>query len=161
MLTFTPDATELRDYLRIPLTFDVTAQSTAFTVDQAQELRVRQAAQRILADRTHHSADTRWEDLSLGLSGATLIDFDLSECHLGYGDFSGAQLYGTTSFEEALFGAGVYFCIRGTRSGCASFHGDATFIGARFGSEPWNMRNLMEWGLKGCVFHAQTTEAFR
>ncbi|MFB7527416.1 pentapeptide repeat-containing protein [Streptomyces sp. NPDC056178] len=148
------------EYLRIPLTFDVAARSAAFTGDQAQELRVRHAAQRVLADRTHHSADTHWEDITLVLSGATLIDFDLSECHLGYGDFSGAQFYGTTTFEEALFSTGVDFCIRGTHSGRASFHGDATFAGARFGSEPWNMRNLMESGLKGCIFHARPAEVF-
>ncbi|MFJ9682566.1 pentapeptide repeat-containing protein [Streptomyces sp. NPDC101194] len=146
------------EYLRMPLTFDVTVQPTALTADQAQELRTRHAAQRILADRTRHTADTHWGDLSLRLSGATLIDFDLSECHLRYGDFSGAQFYGATTFEEVLFSTGVDFCIRGTHSGRASFHGDATFTGARFGSEGWGMRDLMEWGLKGCVFHSQATD---
>ncbi|MFF9650475.1 pentapeptide repeat-containing protein [Streptomyces sp. NPDC014622] len=148
------------EYLRTPLAFDVTARPAALTADQAQELRVRHTAQRILADHTHHSADMRWENISLGLSGATLIDFDLSECHLRYGDFSGAQFRGTTTFEEVLFSEGVDFCIRGTHSGRASFHGDATFTGARFGSETWIMRSLMEQGLRGCVFHSRVTEDF-
>ncbi|MFF8912928.1 pentapeptide repeat-containing protein [Streptomyces sp. NPDC015032] len=146
------------EYLRTPLAFDVTARPAALTADQAQELHVRHAAQRILADRTHHSADTHWEDISLGLSGATLIDFDLSECHLEYGDFSGAQFHGTTTFEEALFGVGADFCIRGTYSGRASFHGNATFTGALFGNERWSMRELMERSLRECVFHAQATD---
>lgn len=151
-------ADTMGEYLRTPLAFDVTAGPAALTADQAQELRVRHSAQRILADRTRPSSAAHWEGVSLTLSGATLIDFDLSECRLEYGDFSGAQFHGTTTFEEASFAMGADFCIRGTYSGRASFHGDVTFTGARFGTDRWSMRDSMERGLKECVFHSRVTD---
>ncbi|MGW2180328.1 pentapeptide repeat-containing protein [Streptomyces sp. NPDC001732] len=151
-------ADTLCEYLRTPLAFDVTARPEALTADQAQELRARRTAQRILADRTHRSAETRWEGISLGLSGATLIDFDLSRCHLGYGDFSGAQFHGATTFEEAVFSEGADFCIRGTHSGRASFHGNATFTGVRFEDVLRGVGDMMGRGLQGCIFHSPAVD---
>ncbi|MFJ8113383.1 pentapeptide repeat-containing protein [Streptomyces sp. NPDC096132] len=139
-------------YLRTPLAFEVTSDVFALSPSQFGELRARHAAQRLLADRTRPSSDRPfWEGIRLGLSGATLIDLDLSGCRLAYGDFTGTQFYGNTTFAGATFGevrrGGIDFCLPGGRGGRAAFHGRADFSGAR-------LRQL--WGLGHCVFHADT-----
>lgn len=146
----------LCEYLRIPLDFDLADGTAARTADQAEELTVRRAAQRILTERLRPrpaAGGTQvpapgsefWGDLRLRLSGATLIDFDLTECQLTAGDFSGAQFYGVSSFERSSFGERASFCLGGGGEGTASFHGDANFAGARFTGE---------WHRGCCDLHA-------
>ena len=143
------------EYLRIPLAFDVTAEAAARTADQAQELEIRRVAQRILAehlrprpvagDEPAPGPDSQfWDDVRLQLSGATLIDFDLADCHLEYGDFSGAQFHGATSFAGSSFSQSALFCLHGG-GGSAVFHGGTTFAGAQLTGE---------WGFACCALHA-------
>ncbi|MFK0156709.1 pentapeptide repeat-containing protein [Streptomyces sp. NPDC090493] len=143
-------------YLRTPLALEVTADTFALTPSQFADVRMRRAAQRLLADRTRPSADRPfWEDMRLRLSGATLIDFDVSGCRLAHGDFTGTQFHGSTTFAGASFGtgasgSGIVFCLEGSRGGRASFHGRADFSGAS-----------LFWceGLQHCLFH--TDDAVR
>ena len=85
------------------------------------ERQVRLTAQRILAahlrpgEDTARPAETFWGSVDLDLTGATLVDLDLSYCHIHTAQFSGAQFSGTTWF-------------RGAR-----FDGDAEFRRAQFG----------------------------
>lgn len=131
-------------YLRMPLAFDVTADVFALTASQFGEVRTRRDAQRLLADRTRPSANRSiWEDIRLRLSGATLINFDMSGCHLAHGDFTGTQFHGSTTFAGASFGE-VSFSLPYARDGRACFHGPADFSDAR----------LSHWMLRHCLFRA-------
>ncbi|MET7479059.1 pentapeptide repeat-containing protein [Streptomyces sp. NPDC005648] len=131
-------------YLRTPPAFDVTADLFALTPWQFGEARTRRHAQQLLADRTRPSTDRPiWEDIHLRLSGATLIDFDVSGCRLAHGDFTGTQFHGRTTFAGASFSA-VSFTLPYTRDGRASFHGPADFSDAR----------LTRHTLRHCLFHA-------
>ena len=131
-------------YLRMPPAFDITVDVFALTPSQFGEVRTRREAQRLLADRTRPSADRPiWEDMRLRLSGATLIDFDVSGCRLAHGDFTGTQFHGGTTFAGASFGD-VSFSLSHARDGRASFHGSADFSGAR----------LSHGTLRHCLFHA-------
>ncbi|MER6559594.1 pentapeptide repeat-containing protein [Streptomyces sp. NPDC001027] len=130
-------------YLRTPLAFGVTADVFALTPSQFAEARTRRAAQRLLADRTRPRADRQpWEDMRLRLSGATLIDFDVSGCRLAHADFTGTQFHGSTTFAGASFGD-ASFSLPHVREGRASFHGPADFSGAR----------LSQGTLRHCLFH--------
>ncbi|WP_194925132.1 pentapeptide repeat-containing protein [Catenulispora pinisilvae] len=124
-------------YLRTPLSFDVTTSVFELTPSQFAELRTRHAAQRLLTDRTRPALGrTFWEGIALQLSGATLIDFDASDCRLADGDFTGTQFYGKTSFAGAVFGdkpsffgPQISFALPGGGSGRAAFHGPVDFSG--------------------------------
>lgn len=126
-----------------------------------QEREVRLTAQRIL---TRHLLPFRWfgpmfwPDLDLDLTGAVLIDLNLSECHLrtasfdkatftgeswfqhatftGSASFDGATFTDYAWFEEVTFTAHAWF-VRATFTGDANFDkatftGDASFDGATF-----------------------------
>ncbi|MER7272590.1 pentapeptide repeat-containing protein [Micromonospora carbonacea] len=131
-------------YLRAPLPFPVAGELTAA---QAGEVELRRAAQRLLAARLRpgpgapdgpgglgepggsDSGLVHWADMSLSLCGATLIDLDLSGCAVDHADFTAAQFHGVTRFDGATF-QGAAFRLGGPE-GRASFHGEATFAGAR------------------------------
>lgn len=131
-------------YLRVPLAFDIAADVFALTPSQFADVRTRRAAQRLLADRTRPCADRPvWEDMRLPLSGATLIDFDVRDCRLAHGDFTGTQFHGSTTFAGAAFGD-ASFSLPDARDGRASFHGPADFSDAR----------LSHGTLRHCLFHA-------
>ncbi|GAA1042330.1 hypothetical protein GCM10009557_68090 [Virgisporangium ochraceum] len=83
----------------------------------------RRAALRLLADRL--DGDDPWEEIGLDLSGATLVDADLSGCRLDGSTFADARFLGTTAFDGATFDDDTAFHR-------AVFHGDATFTRARF-----------------------------
>ncbi|TYB49419.1 pentapeptide repeat-containing protein [Actinomadura chibensis] len=134
-------ARALCEYLRVPLTFAVTG---PLTPQEAAELRARRAAQEALASRARPGG---WPELSLHLSGATLVDLDLSGVSVGYGDFCGAQFHGTTDFAGAVFER-ADFCLPGSSEGRATFHGPADFTGARLS------RHHGRSGLDHCRFHA-------
>ncbi|MFI6159910.1 pentapeptide repeat-containing protein [Micromonospora haikouensis] len=143
-------------YLRAPLPFPVTGELDAA---QAGEVELRRAAQRLLAARLRQGAgapgepggsggpDERngpggpdgpggpasgavnWAGMSLSLSGATLVDLDLSGCAVDYADFTAAQFHGVTRFDGSTFQGAVFRL--GGPEGRASFHGDVTFADAR------------------------------
>ena len=121
--------------------------------DLVQERQVRLAAQRILAIHLRpgpdpdHTVATFWPGTILDLTDATLIDLDLTNCHLhaplvsgarfaGDAKFDGAQFAGDAMFDGAEFAGTVSF--DGVRfAGDAMFHGaqfawQAVFDGARF-----------------------------
>ncbi|MEU4780470.1 pentapeptide repeat-containing protein [Micromonospora sp. NPDC023633] len=138
-------------YLRVPLPFDVTGE---LTPAQAEEVRVRRDAQRLLAERLRPAGAVPggagppyWPETNLWLCGATLVDLDLSSCQVGHADFTGAQFHGVTRFDASGF-ANAAFRLGGAE-GRASFHGDVTFTGARL--DRWrDVRDV----LGGVVFHA-------
>ncbi|MET9088103.1 pentapeptide repeat-containing protein [Streptomyces sp. NPDC004237] len=130
-------------YLRTPPAFDITAGVFALTPSQFGEGRTRRDAQRLLADRMRPSVNgSTWEDMRLQLSGATLIDFDVSGCRLAHADFTGTQFHASTTFAGASFGD-VSFSLPYARAGRASFHGPADFSDTR----------LSHGTLRHCLFH--------
>ncbi|WDZ82441.1 pentapeptide repeat-containing protein [Micromonospora cathayae] len=115
-------------YLRRPLPFRLAGPRTA---GQEREVGLRRDAQRLLTDRLRPAPDgpPHWAGTTLPLSGATLLDLDLSGCRVGYADFTGTQFHGTTRFDDSTF-EGTVFRLGGP-DGRASFHGDVSVAGAR------------------------------
>ncbi|GAA3586685.1 hypothetical protein GCM10022419_081120 [Nonomuraea rosea] len=80
--------------------------------DREGELRVRLTAQRILAahvrdDRPagqHLMPPAFWEGMSLDLTGAALVDFDLTDGRVAAAGFERARFPGAATFDEATFG---------------------------------------------------------
>jgi len=108
--------------LREPVPFDLRA--AARTDEQAALLRVRDEAQRLLADRLRPGPG-QWKDMDLWLCGATLVDLDLSGCEAGYADFTATQFHGRTRLDGTHFDR-ASFTLDG-ETGRATFHGDAVF----------------------------------
>ncbi|MEV6342932.1 pentapeptide repeat-containing protein [Actinoplanes sp. NPDC051851] len=101
--------------LRVPLSFPLTG------VLSPEELRViehRRRQQETLASRLRGG---RWAGMRLELSGATLVDLDLTGCEGGYAEFCGAQFHGTTHLNEAGWKR-LELDLGGGR-GRATFHG--------------------------------------
>ncbi|WP_035844752.1 pentapeptide repeat-containing protein [Kitasatospora azatica] len=141
-----PITDALCGYLRIPLSFDLSTGPATRTTAQTEELDVRRVAQQLLTERLRPrprpaegtapvpaAGPQFWDQAWLRLSGATLIDFDLTDCRLAIGDFSGTQFHGVTSFARTSFSESTHFCLPGG-GGSASFHGPVTFAGARLPS---------------------------
>jgi uncharacterized protein YjbI with pentapeptide repeats len=95
-----------------------------------QEREVRLAAQRILAEHFHvlpvprsdvpdPALDSHWADIDIDLTGATLIEFDLTDCDVNIANFTHATFTGDTWF------------------GGARFSGTADFSGAQFSDVAW------------------------
>jgi hypothetical protein len=134
-------------YLRMPYTppTDHAPANNAFEPEQAartQEQQVRLTAQRILATHLRagpdpdHPATTFWPDIDLDLTGATLIDFDLTYCKLRSARFGRAQFIGKAWFGAARFAGDAWFS-RARFAGIAWFRearfaGSAGFVGAQF-----------------------------
>ncbi|MFI6031844.1 pentapeptide repeat-containing protein [Amycolatopsis magusensis] len=99
--------------------------------DLRQEREVRLTAQRILSRHLHpgnrprRPVHTFWPDIDLDLTDATLIDLDLSGCHIGTARFAGARFTGDARFGEATFNGVAWF-------ERATFTKLARFVGARF-----------------------------
>jgi uncharacterized protein YjbI with pentapeptide repeats len=108
--------------------------------DPAQELQVRQAAQRILADhlrlppgilsvaaqrRPPSSGSIFWPDISLDLTGATLVNLDFASVSVVWARFDKATFHGTAWFDEATFQGTAQF-------DKAIFHGTTQFVKATF-----------------------------
>lgn len=108
-------------YLRTP--FDRTPRS--------QEAPVRAAAQRILTRHFRPDLASYWSDLALDLTSATLVDFELSGCHIG-----GAARFDAVTFEGQT-------CLRG-----ATFAGEASFAGAVFTGHAWFERSSFLAGVR-------------
>ena len=121
--------------------------------ERIQELEVRQAAQRILAQHLQPGPtpttplDTFWTNIDLDLTGATLVGWSLHKCRLdnatfnrttftGFTTFEGAHVNGSATFDNAQFVGDAWF-YRARFDGSAWFHevqfdGDARFVKARF-----------------------------
>ncbi|SDL27511.1 Pentapeptide repeat-containing protein [Nonomuraea jiangxiensis] len=123
--------------------------------DAYEERQVRLTAQRILATHLRHDPEPRhpgrssraapgrryWPGLRFDLSGATLVDFDVRDCHIGYTDFIGATFNGDTRFSGATF-AGIADFAGATFTGNADFYnavftGEARFSGVTFNGDVW------------------------
>ncbi|GAA1761391.1 hypothetical protein GCM10009734_82060 [Nonomuraea bangladeshensis] len=119
--------------------------------DPQEERQVRLTAQRILTAHLRYGASPaprrldrnprHWPDIRLDLTGAVLLDFDLSTCCLGPAAFSGATFTGTARFDGATFSGDAWFS-EATLSGDAwfseaTFTGDARFDGASFSGDAW------------------------
>jgi uncharacterized protein YjbI with pentapeptide repeats len=108
-----------------------------------QEREVRLTAQRILethlnpgADGQEQPLDTFWPDAALDLNGATLIDLDLSGCHIHTARFTSARFTGTAQFDNTKFFDRADFA-RTEFGGDVSFtevefHGHGEFSRAKF-----------------------------
>jgi hypothetical protein len=112
--------------------------------DAAQELQVRQTAQRLLADHLHplqgtsgkdaqstkaSPEETFWPGINLDLTGATLVQLDLRNTSVVSAAFNKARFSGGAVFDGATFSGDAWF-------GGATFSGDAGFGGATFSSDP-------------------------
>lgn len=107
-----------------------------------QEWQVRLTVQRIIAMHLRPGQDpaapveTFWTDIDLDLTGATLLDFDLSQCHIRAASFDGARFRGTASFGKARFSETVSY--REAQFGgevkfmWAQCAGTVSFTGAQF-----------------------------
>ncbi|WP_433688075.1 pentapeptide repeat-containing protein [Micromonospora carbonacea] len=112
-------------------------------VDPREERQVRLAAQRILA---RHLRPTSPEGephplywgtkVTLDLTEAVLIDFDLTGCRLHNATFTKAHFTGPARFDKATFSGGAGFVEAtfggGAGFGGVTFGGDAMFAGATF-----------------------------
>ncbi|UJW28763.1 pentapeptide repeat-containing protein [Saccharothrix sp. AJ9571] len=107
--------------------------------DLRQEREVRLTAQRILSrhlypgDRPRRPVHTFWPDIDLDFTDATLINFDLSDCHIGTGRFNGAKFTGYARFGGAEFTGNTWF-------NEAKFTGDAEFRGRSSPRTPGSTR---------------------
>ncbi|WP_214106788.1 pentapeptide repeat-containing protein [Acrocarpospora catenulata] len=104
--------------------------------DSEGERQVRLTAQTILADhlRDVHTSDERvtepadhrfWDGMILDFTGATLINFSLSDCRMAEARFHQATFIGHAGFDGATFSDHAGFLN-------ATFSGDAGFDGAAF-----------------------------
>jgi uncharacterized protein YjbI with pentapeptide repeats len=99
--------------------------------DPRQEREVRLTAQRGIAlhlspgPDPDNPADIFWSDLDLDLTGATLVDFDLSGCHLRTATFKAAVFIGDAEFLGTRFTGDAWFA-------SATFTGSAWFESATF-----------------------------
>lgn len=124
-----------------PLLLDLTptlATAIGFNLHSAdqqhQELQVRLTAQRIIAKHLRPDNDegpnesTRnrfWDRLDLDLTGAVLVDFDLTDCHVSRSWFTGAHFHGPAAFVRAHFHKPAQF-------GGSHFGNAANFTNAHF-----------------------------
>ncbi|WP_410659484.1 pentapeptide repeat-containing protein [Amycolatopsis sp. lyj-112] len=101
-----------------------------------QELEVRLTAQRIISAHLKPGSDPReplgtfWSGIELDFSGATLIDLDLSECHIDAVTFEATIFKGKTKFSKSTFIGNVQF-------DGATFVESVTFDGVHFGRRIW------------------------
>ncbi|MGW2150503.1 pentapeptide repeat-containing protein [Nonomuraea bangladeshensis] len=119
--------------------------------DPQEEHQVRLTAQRILAAHLRFDPPTprrwwrsrpartqarHWTGVRLDLTGAALVDFDLSHCRVGDARFGGVIFIGFAEFDEATFTGGALFdevtFTRAARFVGATFTQRVTFSGAIF-----------------------------
>lgn len=131
-------------------------QARALHEGRVREREVRLTAQRVLRDHLRpgpdpdRPVDAFWPDTDLDLTGATLVDFDLTGCRPRHTRFGGAtfagdaRFGGTTFAAEAEFGGAVFAGLSGfsettfvgdARFGGATFAGPVGFGGARFAGD--------------------------
>ncbi|MEU0789569.1 pentapeptide repeat-containing protein [Amycolatopsis sp. NPDC005961] len=96
--------------------------------ERRQEREVQLTAQRIIQAHLRVETEKFWPDIDVDLTGATLIELDLTGCRLRTATFTDATLLGDTKFREARFDGRVSFT--GTQ-----FAGELNFDGAEFFDE--------------------------
>ena len=117
---------------------------------RTQERQVRLTAQHILTTHLQpgpdpdHPATTFWSGTDLDLTGATLIDFDLTRCRPSDAVFDRAVFAGDALFDRAVFAGDALFD-RAVFAGHALFEeavfaGDALFDRAVFAGHAWFRR---------------------
>ncbi|MFD4672274.1 pentapeptide repeat-containing protein [Lentzea sp. NPDC058450] len=94
--------------------------------ESAEDRQVRLTAQRILASHLHPEGDTFWGGIDLDLTGAVLVDFDLTSCRVRTAAFDAAKFVGAAAFREVLFAGEATF-------EHAEFGAEASFTNAEFG----------------------------
>jgi uncharacterized protein YjbI with pentapeptide repeats/cell division septation protein DedD len=115
--------------------------------ERTEERQVRLTAQRILTDHVKPGNDpndpvpTFWHGIDLDLTGAALIDLDLTDGHIGSARFDGATFTGRAAFDRATFTGEARFG-GATFTGTAGFngvtvHGDTWFGGTTFTDDAW------------------------
>ncbi|TMR90601.1 pentapeptide repeat-containing protein [Nonomuraea basaltis] len=110
--------------------------STPGRHDPHEELQVRVTAQRILTAHLRYQpppsnrwwqsreadADLRhWPDINLDLTGAMLVDFEMSKCQVTSANFTGTTFTGCTDFERTTFSRYATFA-KATFTDRAAFH---------------------------------------
>jgi len=150
----------------------------------AQELQVRQTAQRLLADHLEvpggvtgqeaqgidASPDLAfWPDISIDLTGATLVDLDLSDSSVAEALFDRATFCGEAWFSNVTFGTSAFFreatftddawfpdatFINSAHFSKAAFTGEALFPGATFSVAP-----TIRWRGDDVTYNAEFDEA--
>jgi uncharacterized protein YjbI with pentapeptide repeats len=123
-------------YLRMP--YEPPGDKTDPTqVDRLQEREVRLTAQRLLAFHLRPGDGRFWEGITLDLTGATLIEFNLAHCTLHAASFRSATFVGNADFESTTFAGEVDFVrakfTRRATFDAATFTGRAVFSMASFG----------------------------
>ncbi|MEV0197365.1 pentapeptide repeat-containing protein [Nonomuraea sp. NPDC050691] len=113
--------------------------------DPREERQVRLTAQRILAAHLRYTVSPprsrwrpsraqpnplHWPGIRLDLTGATLIDLDLSCCRIGDAQFDGATFHGVARFDETAFTSAAWFSK-------ANFTGAAWFAKTTFATIVW------------------------
>jgi uncharacterized protein YjbI with pentapeptide repeats len=104
---------------------------SAVDAEMRQERQVRLAAQGILRRHLQPGLDVKhrdlsfWSDITIDLADATLIDFDLSNCHVNHSNFARARFVGIARFRDATFTGDTSFVE-------STFAGHAVFFKARF-----------------------------
>ncbi|HZO66320.1 MAG TPA: pentapeptide repeat-containing protein [Kribbellaceae bacterium] len=108
--------------------------------EAAQELQVRQTAQRRLAEHLRRPEGTSredvptakashkspfWPGMKLDLTRASLVNLEMMDISVAYANFDHAEFFGDTQFTHADFAAGAWF-------NHAKYHGAARFEYATF-----------------------------
>lgn len=137
-------------YLRMPYTIpadeppdtEANEETQRAHREAVQEKEVRLTAQRLLSEHVYQELEktvpswTFWEDIDLNLTGATLINFDLSFCHLRYAAFASTNFIGSAYFNSTTFSNTVTFDMTTfnspTNFGSATFEGSVRFRRAIF-----------------------------
>jgi uncharacterized protein YjbI with pentapeptide repeats/membrane protein implicated in regulation of membrane protease activity len=119
---------------------------TAGEQERRQEREVRLTAQRILqghlnpGPKPRRPVHTFWPDLDIDLTGAFLIDLDLSGCRINTARFDRATFTGKASFADATFTEASYIGAAFAKDAVfteARFTEDASFTGATFTERAW------------------------
>jgi hypothetical protein len=113
-------------YLRMPYPVENPREYDRHLVEERE---VRVAVQHVLADHLRPQASAEglfWVGIDLNLRGATLLDLDLTGCHMAAARFDGARFAGDTRF------VGV------------TFHETARFDGARYLDTAWFSRTIFK-----------------
>ncbi|MFC9249984.1 pentapeptide repeat-containing protein [Amycolatopsis thailandensis] len=124
--------------------------------ERAQEREVRLAAQRLLNDHLNPDRGAAyWGELDLDLTGALLIDFDLTQARVGtsffrHATFTGMSwFFGTTFTGDVRLGGATFtgdvWADKATFNGTTrfdgvTFTGGATFRGSTFTGDAWFIR---------------------
>lgn len=108
------------------------------SAQQQQEHQVRLTAQRLLAQhlRPNRGEDGNpknpsfWPDMDIDLAGASLHEWDFSDCEVRSADFAFSQFHGDALFSGAQFQDAAFFSM-------AQFHGYTSFDDAQFHHSAW------------------------